>query len=117
MSLGCRRLHSHPASFRSRSHEDRSNSERQNPVSYARKEYENRATTFGRHSDNEGLIKRLRPALKDRSYIAHNAIGHYHREKNPETAQNILEKLQKIEDDGYDLVEELNKELRKLRMS
>ena len=80
---------------------------------YPRKEYENAPlerliTMFSRHSDNDDLVTRLRAALKDRNYIAHSSIGHYRREKNPETAESILGQLQKLEDGGYDLIEDLN---------
>ena len=76
-------------------------------------------TMFGRHSDNDDLIKRLRAALKKRNYVAHNVIGRYmeHRDQNPAMAQSILDDLKKIEDDGYDLVEEVQIEFKKLTSS
>jgi hypothetical protein len=97
---------------------------RQIPFRYPRSEYENAPlerliTMFRRHSDNEDLIKRLRGALKKRNYIAHNVIARYmeHREKNPAMAQSISEDLEKMKDDGYDLVEELANEFNKLKSS
>jgi hypothetical protein len=92
------------------------------PFRYPRSDYENAPlerliTMFSRHSDNDHLIKRLRAAVKKRNYVAHKVTGHYieHRSKNPKVAQSILEDLKKIENAGYDLVEELQNELRKLK--
>ncbi|SRR6266487_1552635 len=90
------------------------------PFRHPRSEYENAPlerliTMFGRHSDNEDLIKRLRGALKKRNYVAHNAINHYM--EHPTMAQSISDDLKKIENDGYDLVKEIRQELKKLRSS
>jgi hypothetical protein len=94
------------------------------PFRYPRSEYENAPlerliTMFSRHSDKEDLIKRLRGALKKRNYVAHSAVSHYmeHREKNPAVAQSISEALEKIKDEGYDLVEELQDAFKELRSS
>jgi hypothetical protein len=90
------------------------------PFRYPPKEYENAPLEhlikmFRRHSDNEDLIERLKDALKKRNYIAHNAINHYM--EDPTMAESISDDLKKIKDDGYDLIEELRKELKKLRSS
>jgi hypothetical protein len=92
------------------------------PFRYSRSEYENAPlerliTMFSRHSANEDLIRRLRAAVKNRNYVAHNVIGHYmkRRDKNPKRAHSISGDLKKIEDVGYGLVEELRSELSKLQ--
>jgi hypothetical protein len=91
------------------------------PFNYPPEEYESAPlerliTMFRRHSDNELLVDRLRDAAKSRNYIAHRVIEDYmdHREKKPRVASRISRDLKKLEDTGYDLVEELEKELRKL---
>ena len=69
---------------------------------------------FQHHSNNKALIKRLRAANKTRNYIAHGVIEHYmeHHERNPKRASEISWDLMKLQNDGYDLVEALQKELR-----
>lgn len=72
---------------------------------------------FKRHSNNKALIQRLGDALKARNYIAHNVIEDYmdhHETRSPNVTRQILRKLKKFEDDGYDLVEELQQDLKKL---
>ena len=92
---------------------------KQIPFHYPRKEYENALlqrliTTFQRYTDNKALVERLRQAMKSRDYIAHRVIEDYmdHHEKDPKVARRISRELKKLEDDGYDLVEEVQKELR-----
>jgi predicted ATP-dependent Lon-type protease len=89
------------------------------PFDYPSSEYENAPlehliSLFQRHSNNKALVKRLREARNTRNYIAHKIIEDYmdHREKNPKIASGISRKLKRIENDGYDLVEELQKEFR-----
>jgi hypothetical protein len=89
------------------------------PFHYPRTEYENAPldrliTMFQRHSDNKSLIKRLREASKARNYIAHNVIEEYmaHHATRPKIASRISRDLKKLQEEGYDLVEELQKELR-----
>jgi hypothetical protein len=89
------------------------------PFHYPSSEYENAPlerliSLFQRHSNNKPLITRLRGAIKTRNYIAHKVIEDYmdQHEKNPKIASGISRKLKKIENDGYELVEDLQKELR-----
>jgi hypothetical protein len=89
------------------------------PFHYPHSEYENAplerlVTMFQRHSNNKALIKRLRAATKTRNYIAHSVIENYmeHHERNPKLASKISRDLTKLQNDGYDLVEALQKELR-----
>jgi hypothetical protein len=91
------------------------------PFHYPSSEYENAPlerliTLFQRHSDNKALVERLRQATKTRNYIAHRVIEDYmgHHEKRPRVASRISRDLKKLEDDGYELVEQLQKELRKV---
>lgn len=91
------------------------------PFHYPASEYENAPlerliTMFQRHSDNKPLIHRLREATKTRNYIAHKVIEDYmeHHQARPQVARRISGKLNKLKKDGYDLVEELQKEVRKL---
>jgi hypothetical protein len=91
------------------------------PFRFPRKEYENAPlehliTMFARHCDNDDLIKRLRSALTDRNYVAHNAIAHFmtHRKK-AKVAKNILAELEKIHDEGNALVEQVRKEYSNLK--
>ena len=91
------------------------------PFHYPSSDYENAPlerliTMFQRHSDNKPLIERLREGAKARNYIAHRVIEHYmdHHEKKPRVASRISKDLKKLEEDGYDLVEQLQKELRKV---
>ncbi len=88
------------------------------PFHYPHSEYENAplerlVTMFQRHSNNKALIKRLRDATKTRNYIAHSVIERYmdHHERNPKLASKISRELTKLQNDGYDLVEALQKEL------
>jgi hypothetical protein len=88
------------------------------PFHYPHTEYENAplerlVTMFQRHSNNKALIKRLRSATKTRNYIAHSVIEHYmeHHERNPKVASHISGKLTKLQNQGYDLVEAVQKEL------
>ena len=91
------------------------------PFHYPPSDYENAPlerliSTFQRHSDNKPLIERLRQATKSRNYIAHRVIEDYmhHHEKQPRVASRISRDLKKLEGDGYELVELLQKELRKV---
>ena len=68
---------------------------------------------FARHCDNDDLIKRLRSALTDRNYVAHKAINHYMEHRGNDTAKFFWE-IKKIEDEGYALLELLDKERKKL---
>jgi hypothetical protein len=89
------------------------------PFHYPSSEYENAPlerliAMFQRHSSTKRLINQLRDATKARNYLAHKVIEHYmdHHEKDPKAASRISRELKKIENDGYDLVEDLQKELR-----
>jgi hypothetical protein len=89
------------------------------PFRFPRNEYENAPmerliTMFARHCDNDDLIERLRVALKNRNFVAHKAIAHYmeHRHDDP---GKLFQDIHGIEEQGYDLVEELQKELEKLK--
>jgi hypothetical protein len=91
------------------------------PFNYPAEEYENAPlerliTVFRRHSDNDALVDRLRRATKSRNYVAHRVIEDYmdHHESKPRTASRISRDLKKLEDEGYELVEDLQKELRKV---
>ena len=87
------------------------------PFNFASSEYENAPLEqlirlFQRHSNNKPLITRLQAAKKKRNYIAHKIIEDYmdHHEENAKIARGISRKLKKIQNDGYDLVEDLLKE-------
>jgi hypothetical protein len=89
------------------------------PFHYLSSEYENMSlgrliSVYARHSDNTGLIERLKKATKARNYIAHRVFEHYwnHREK-PRLAAKISRELKKLENNGHDLVEELLGSLRR----
>jgi|SRR6516225_3630824 len=92
------------------------------PFRCSRDDYENAALEwlikmFKRHCDNDDLVKRLKAALKKRNYVAHNVVGRYmqHGKKDPTIAQSILADLEAIKEEGWDLVEQLNKEFDKLK--
>jgi hypothetical protein len=92
---------------------------KQIPFHYPRTEYENAPlqrliTMFQRHTDNKALVARLREGMKSRDYIAHRVIEDYmaHHEKDPRVARRISRELKKLEDEGYDLIEEFEKEMR-----
>jgi hypothetical protein len=90
------------------------------PFRFPQKEYENAPlerliTMFARHCDNENLIARLRAAQKDRNYVAHKAIGHYMDHRDDDDSVKMFWELKSIEAQGYNLVEELQKELEKLK--
>jgi hypothetical protein len=91
------------------------------PFRFPRKEYENAPMewlikTFKRHCDNDDLIKRLNAALIDRNYVAHKAIGdcmeHHHNDRT-----EIFRNIERIEHDGYELVDQLREEFQKLKPS
>ena len=89
------------------------------PFHYPASEYENAplerlVTLFQRYSNNKGLVKRLRDATKTRNYIAHRVIADYmdHHERQPRIAQRISRELKKMEEEGYDLFEEVHDEMR-----
>jgi hypothetical protein len=91
------------------------------PFHYPPAEYENAPlerliSMFQRHSDNKPLIERLRRATKARNYIAHRVIEDYmeHHKTRPRVACRISRDLKKLEDDGYELVEQVQTELRKI---
>jgi hypothetical protein len=52
--------------------------------------------------------------MKSRDYIAHRVIEDYfdHHEKDPKVARRISRDLKKLEDEGYDLIEAFEKEMR-----
>lgn len=89
------------------------------PFHYPKSEYENATlerliSLFQRHSNNKDLISALRAATKNRNYLAHRVIDHYleHHETNPKIAREISRKLRELQERGYDLVENMLKELR-----
>lgn len=91
------------------------------PFHYPPSEYENAPLEwlikmFNRHSDNKSLVKRLRKGMDARNYVAHKAIEEYmtHHTKDPKRAVKISRELMKLQKDGYDLVEAVQKELNKL---
>ena len=91
------------------------------PFNYPPEEYENAPLEhlikmFRRQSDNDALFDRLRRALKSRNYIAHRVIEDYmgHHASKPRIASRISRDLKKLEDEGYELFEDLQKELRKV---
>ena len=90
------------------------------PFRFPRKEYENAPlerliTMFARHCENNDLIDRLRAAQHDRNYVAHKAIGHYMQHRDDDDSAKLHWGLKRIEEQGYNLVQLLEKELANLK--
>jgi hypothetical protein len=90
------------------------------PFRYPRHEYENAPLEhlirmFKRYCDNDDFINRLQRAKNDRNYVAHKAITHYMEHHHDDDSAKMYWELTRIEEQGYDLAEQLQKELAKLK--
>lgn len=72
---------------------------------------------FRRLTDNSGLVRRLESFKTERNHLAHRAVADYYErhEEQPKKHVAMMKRLQKLEDDGHALWDEISSELRRIR--